>query len=68
MTVSLVKPRRGDFDHQNWAWQAHPDGMMPGCAADPHYRPADGWCTRADETRSVVASFGWIDGFNGGRS
>ena len=46
----------------------HPDGVVPGYAADPHYRPADGWCTRADETRSVVVSFGWIDAFNDGRS
>jgi hypothetical protein len=27
-----------------------------------------GWCTRADETRSAVASFGWIDAFNEERS
>ncbi len=63
-------PTRVDFviDGQDWVWQAHADGVMPGYAADPHYRPADGWCTRANEKRSVVASFGWIDAFNDGRS
>ncbi len=63
-------PTRVDYfiDGEDWVWQAHSDGVMPGYAADPHYRPADGWCTRANEARSVVASFGWIDAFNDGRS
>lgn len=63
-------PTRVDYviDGEKWVWQAHADGVMPGYAADPHYRPADGFCTREGETRSVVASFGWIDCFNDGRS
>jgi hypothetical protein len=63
-------PTRVDYviDGQDWVWRAHPAGVMPGYAADPHYRPADGWCVRANETRSVVASFGWLDAFNDGRS
>ncbi len=36
--------------------------------AGPHYRPADGWCIRACETRSMAACFGWIDACNDGRS
>ncbi len=62
-------PTRVDYviDGEKWAWQAHADGVMPGYAADPHYRPADGWCTRTGETRSVIASFGWLDAFNDGR-
>jgi|GEM_PF-4099489 len=63
-------PTRVDYviDGEGWLWQAHPDGVMPGYAADPHYRPADGWRTRTAETRSVVACFGWIEAFNDGRS
>jgi hypothetical protein len=53
-----------DIDGESWTWTAHPDGVMPGYAADPHYRPADGWCARTGETRKITASFGWLDAFN----
>lgn len=62
-------PTQVDYliDGEPWVWRAHHDGVMPAYAADPHYRPADGQCSREDETRRVVASFGWIDCFNDGR-
>jgi hypothetical protein len=68
MAFSLARQRRGDFNHQAVisAVEVVYTDMLPTFRY--HNLVQNGTCTRADEARSLVASFGWIGCFDDGRS